>query len=353
MKTCGELQADHRLCKEIANFRFYNSIPNPENQYARLVFTPDWQAANISASVYLPFYNQGWWSVMVTRTGNNVFELTAADKIYSGSDGSTIGFIESSSVTTPDVSNTGWNDGRKGAYFGSQILYDGSDILDPISGSYQEIRYYTNKLSQSAFNDYVMNPQSTEGNGVNGSPDQLAFRASLGGNLYTGSTSIHPKVTGSLWGPGAVGFPTASFLANSNFIFQTASIGGTPLFNPNREYVFYDSPPVGVKNRNNDKIKRQNLILPTGSTLSNLESIQQTSFDNQDYTDNLNLLEVAFSPQNEINNDIINQIGFFNIGDYIGDPRLISSSATSYPALDTLRNQYFEKYTENYKCKKS
>ena len=134
----------------------------------------------------------------------------------------------------------------------------------------------------------------------------------------------------------------------SNFIFQTASLGGTPLFNPNREYVFYDSPPVGVKNRNNDKIKRQNLILPTGSTLSNLESIQQTSFDNQDYTDNLNLLEVAFSPQNEINNDIINQIGFFNIGDYIGDPRLISSSATSYPALDTLRNQYFEKYTENY-----
>ena len=324
------------------------SIPDPENQYAKLVFTPDWQAANISASVYLPFYNQGWWSVMVTRTGQDVFELTAANKIYSGSDGSTIGFIESSSVTTPDISNTGWNEGQNGAYFGGTILYDGADFLDPISGSYQEIRYYTNKLSQSVFNDYVMNPQSTEGNGVNGSPDQLAFRAALGGNLYTGSTSIHPKVTGSLWGPGAVGFPTSSFAANSNFIFQTASLGGTPLFNPNREYVFYDSPPVGVKNRNNDKIKRQNLILPTGSTLSNLESIQQTSFDNQDYTDNLNLLEVAFSPQNEINNDIINQIGFFNIGDYIGDPRLISSSATSYPALDTLRNQYFEKYTENY-----
>ena len=324
------------------------SIPDPENQYAKLVFTPDWQAANISASVYLPFYNQGWWSVMVTRTGQNVFELTAANKIYSGSDGSTIGFIESSSVTTPDINNTGWNEGQNGAYFGGTILYDGADFLDPISGSYQEIRYYTNKLSQSVFNDYVMNPQSTEGNGVNGSPDQLAFRASLGGNLYTGSTSIHPKVTGSVWGPGSRGFQTSSFAANSNFVFQTASLGATPLFNPNREYIFYDSPPVGVKNRNTDKIKRQNLILPSGSTLSNLESIQQTSFDSQDYTDNLNLLEVAFSPQNEINNDIIDQIGFFNIGDYIGDPRLISSSATSYPALDTLRNQYFEKYTENY-----
>ena len=324
------------------------SIPNPENQYARLVFTPDHNAPSVSASVYLPFYDRNWWSVMVTRTGKTDFELIAADKIYSGSDGSTIGFIASSSVTTPDPATAGWNDGTKGIYFGSKFEYGGGTI-DPISGSYQEIRYYTNKLSQSVFNDYVMNPQSTEGNGVNSSPDQLAFRASLGGNLYTGSTSIHPKVTGSLWGPGAVGFPTASFATSSTFTFGTQSVsGGTQLFNPNREYIFYDSPPVGIKNRNTDKIKRQNLILPSGSTLSNLESIQQTSFNSQDYTDNLNLLEVAFSPQNEVNNDIIDQIGFFNIGDYIGDPRLISSSATSYPALDTLRNQYFEKYTENY-----
>ncbi len=324
------------------------SIPDPENQYARLVFTPDHNSPNVSASVYLPFYDQNWWSVMVTRTGKTDFELIAADKIYSGSDGSTIGFIASSSVTTPDETTAGWNDGTKGIYFGSKFTYGGGTI-DPISGSFQEIRYYTNKLSQSVFNDYVMNPQSTEGNGVNGSPDQLAFRASLGGNLYTGSTSIHPKITGSLWGPGAVGFPTASFATSSTFTFGTQSVsGGTQLFNPNREYIFYDSPPVGVKNRNTDKIKRQNLILPSGSTLSNLESIQQTSYNSQDYTDNLNLLEVAFSPQNEVNNDIIDQIGFFNIGDYIGDPRLISSSATSYPALDTLRNQYFEKYTENY-----
>ena len=262
---------------------------------------------------------------MVTRTGKTDFELIAADKIYSGSDGSTIGFIASSSVTAPDPTTAGWNDGTKGIYFGSKFTYGGGTI-DPISGSYQEIRYYTNKLSQSVFNDYVMNPQSIEGNGVNGSPDQLAFRASLGGNLYTGSTSIHPKVTGSLWGPGAVGFPTASFATSSTFTFGTQSVsGGTQLFNPNREYIFYDSPPVGVKNRNTDKIKRQNLILPSGSTLSNLESIQQTSFNSQDYTDNLNLLEVAFSPQNEVNNDIIDQIGFFNIGDYIGDPRLIPS----------------------------
>jgi hypothetical protein len=62
----------------------------------------------------------------------------------------------------------------------------------------------------------------------------------------------------------------------------------------------------------------------------------------------LNYLEVAFSPQNEINDDIISQIGYFNIGEFIGDPRFRSSSALSYPNLDKLRNEYFEKYTKNY-----
>ena len=44
----------------------------------------------------------------------------------------------------------------------------------------------------------------------------------------------------------------------------------------------------------------------------------------------------------------MSQIGFFNIGEYIGDPRLRSSPAESYPALDQLRNEYFTKYIKNY-----
>jgi hypothetical protein len=42
-----------------------------------------------------------------------------------------------------------------------------------------------------------MNPSSIEGNSLNSGADQLAFRLPLGGELYTGSNSIHPKVTGS------------------------------------------------------------------------------------------------------------------------------------------------------------
>jgi len=308
---------------------YSGSIADPYNQYATLKFVPDWQNyPNSSASIYLPFYDGGWWSVAITRDANN-FNLFAGNNIYSGSDGSQIGFVGTSSISEdPNSYLSGVN-----SYFPSNNHNDVNGY-SAFSGSYQEIRYLSTPISYSVFEDYVMNPQSTEGNGVNGSYSQLAFRATLGGELYTGSASVHPKVSGS--------YITQSFASDSDFTINNGS------FVSNRNYTFYDSPAVGIKNRNNDKIRPTELVLPSGDTLSNLISIQQTTPLTQNYTNNLNLLEVAFSPQNEVNDDIISQIGYFNIGDYIGDPRLISSSATSYPALDALRKEYFDKYTKNY-----
>ncbi len=130
------------------------------------------------------------------------------------------------------------------------------------------------------------------------------------------------------------------------------------LFVPNREFVYPNQFPAGIKNRVSNKIRQQNEVLPySGSNEVNLPqntalspfiSVQQEVPESGSYTPNIDYVEVAFSPQNEINNDIAGQLGYFNLGDYIGDPRLVSSSAESYPALDALRNYYFEKYTENY-----
>ena len=42
--------------------------------------------------------------------------------------------------------------------------------------------------------------------------------------------------------------------------------------------------------------------------------------------------------------DINSQLGYFNIGNVIGDPRFQSSSMETYPDLDLIRDVYFEKY---------
>ena len=67
-----------------------------------------------------------------------------------------------------------------------------------------------------------------------------------------------------------------------------------------------------------------------------MESIQQQSFVSQSYTPNVNYLEVAFSPSNQINDDINAQLGYFNLGEYIGDPSFVSSPLDSYPDLDRI-----------------
>jgi hypothetical protein len=307
------------------------SIIDPYYQYATLTLLPDPIGfPNLSASVYLPFFDGGWWSVMVNRTGSD-FSLYASNKIYNGGDnGTSIGFISSSSISS---SPSGWNSSYP-IYFATSSLINGN-LYNPFSGSLQEIRYYTSPRNESVFKDYVMNPHSIEGNSLNSGPDELIFRASLGGELYTGSNSIHPKVTGS-W------IPTSSFTSDSNFYFNS-----TPVFVPNTEYFFYDQPVAGIKNSISDKIRLENNVLPSGNTLSPFRRLEQVTEASSSYTPNINYLEVAFSPQNEINEDIMDQLGFFNIGDYIGDPAE-RFSGTSYPNLDNLRNAYFEKYTKNY-----
>lgn len=320
---------------------YSGSIPDPYNEYAHLDFIPDISTPSLSASVYLPFFNGDWWNVMATGYEfGNIFKLYAGNKTTPGGNYNTYQFLASSSVSTNEVP---W-DTSVYSYFPSLT---NSSFGKMFSGSYQEIRYYNEILTVDPFEDYIMYPYSIDANGINTAPDTLIFRATLGGELYTASLSIHPKVTGS-WAT------TSSFPGNDNSFY----LSSTDVFVDNKEFVYPNQFPAGIKNRVSNKIRQQNEVLPySGSEEVNLPqntalspfiSVQQDVPESGSYTPNIDYVEVAFSPQNEINNDIAGQLGYFNIGEYIGDPRLVSSSAESYPALDGLRNYYFEKYTGNY-----
>ena len=308
---------------------FISSSANPVNpyyQYGILDFIPSTASITTSASLYLPFYDGGWWSVLINSSSAG-FTLYSANKNYKGEDGNTIGFQASASVTGSNV----WT--------ASLVSTFGSASYKIFTGSFQEIRYYTQPITNDNFNAYVMNPSSIE------SSENLAFRASLGGELYTSSISIHPKVTGS-W---AV---TSSFASNSNFY-----LSGSYAWVPNTEVFYFDQVPAGIQNAISQKIKQQNIVLPYSSSDSNIPnanvlspfiSIQQFPAVSSSYTRDIDYIEVAFSPQNEINEDINSQLGYFNLGEVIGDPRFQSSSAETYPALDVIRDAYFAKYTSNY-----
>jgi hypothetical protein len=211
-----------------------------------------------------------------------------------------------------------------------------------------------------------MNPESIEGNFITGSEssfDIVNFRAPLGNeleNIFTSSfttqyieqiESVHPAITGSspltitqsFWNP-SFNPLNQTTLTSSYDVTYNANSAGRTYSETNVETYFLDQPSIGIRNRVSNKIK-YSTNLNFGTTLSNRVSIQQDPPISQSYTDNINLLEVAFSPTEEVNDDIIQALGYGAIQEVIADPRFRSSSDDYYPGLQEISKAYFKKYT--------
>ena len=333
---------------------YSGSYFDPNNQYADLTLYVSGSSQYYSSSINLPFYNQDWWNVMIQYdSGSNKFNLNTGNKIYIGNDGTKLGFTGSTSITVPAYIDTlGYRNadsaitdtGGTNRFFGT-----GKNGSLKFSGSLQEIRYWTNLLSESAFHNHVMNPLSIEtgySTGLLSPVETLAFRTREGEDWsLTGSTtlgeynSIHPRVTGSYT-------LTQSFISRG--ISENSQYEQSGLLEGNREFQFLNQPIAGIKNRINDKIRVENLEFPEGDTLTYFRPLQQNNEASQSFTNHTNYIEVGFSPSNQVNDDIIAQLGQLNIGEYIGDPRHRSSSLDYYEDLNNLRNEYFQKYIKNY-----
>ena len=316
---------------------YSGAVPSQSNAYGTLTLYPDGlNELNKTASLSLPFFDGGWWSIMAAVDHDADDPLSDLATLYAANRiGNEIGFSGSNSIS---YNWQYWDAATKSSF---PLTLNGGLVIDgvnhyPLTGALQEIRYWDVILSESLFYDYVVNPYSTQGNTINSTPDNLAFRADLGTLLDTGSgISTHPKVTGS-WEI------TQSF-ASGNSYFYTSSNS----YITNYEEIYLNQIPGGIKNKITDKVHIVNEVVPEGNTLSPFRSIQQNSFASSS-ENNINYLEVAFSPTDQVNDDIIAQIGAFNMGDYIGDPRQISESGYTYPDLDTLRDEYFKKYISSY-----
>ena len=303
-------------------------------------------------------------------------------------------FSGSSYINTSSVGGYPATVVQSGASFGSRFGYSGQYkeangrklTLDYcyFSGSIQEIRYRTRLSSRNTTWDFTMNPLSIEGENLTGSLssfDTLAFRAAAGNELlildnnisgglppnnYQLYTSIHPAVTASsdilITGSFVIANPEdnplGTYPVNSYYFIRddqeqspSENVDDLGDYSDQFEEVYYvDQPAVGIKNRISEKIRSVDQAI-VGNILSPYKKIEQNYFASSSYTRDINYLEVAFSPQNEINDDIASTLGYFNIGEFIGDPREISQSLNTYPKLDALRDDYFKKYFSNYNVK--
>tara|TARA_R110002012_G_scaffold234_4_gene788 strand:- start:4045 stop:12129 length:8085 start_codon:yes stop_codon:yes gene_type:complete len=279
----------------------------------------------------------------------------------------------------------------------------GFNLGDTMSGSFQEFRYYRRALSASSFLDLVMNPESIQGHsdsnyGPGSSYDLLSYRVPLGNELEFNNpngaaaymdasgwvnnirqfafgqlipTSEHAGTSGGesvgSVHPSAINYDNSRSLFTGSFFQSNMSFGinasqaiqpyflnfrfnSNPNLNitssyivPNTEINYMDQPSAGIRNRIKNKIQ----VIDGneyGTTLSPFRSIQQEFEQSASYTEDLNSLEVGFSFQNEINDDIISTFGHGVVSDVIADPRLISESGDRYPELTRIAEEYFNKY---------
>jgi len=199
-------------------------------------------ASFATGSVYGPFFDGNWHTVLVSaiQTGSlskpstqtNGYKLVVKSNIYSGSDGTQIGFQTESAILQVRGGGIGninsWVQTTGSFYLGGKeersITWNKSSGTDDtrtyktFSGSFQELRYYRDKLikqnnvgfdayyTTGPFDDFVMNPRSIEGNSIfsldsgsktsisssisssfrtsNDSKNIVFFRADLGSEKY-------------------------------------------------------------------------------------------------------------------------------------------------------------------------
>lgn len=334
-----------------------------------------------SNPIYLPFFDNEWWNVMIYRetgslvsssiTNNNRYWLYAANSIYQGHDGETIGYIGSASLfitgSTSSSYNRSWNlydtssfIAHLGGQDNNQKISSGSGTFK-FNGFFQELRYWATPLPVENFIGHTLSPLSIECINETSSYNKLIFRLPLGNDLFTTQSSIvfsnHPAFTGSV-------ASTGSFILNSTIssygqiinpgltLYGVAiygqdvyyGLGTSIVYTGNTDFYYLKSGNLGLGKPTNDKIRILSEDNASGSTLSINTKIEQSP--EVSLTKDVNTLEVAFSPQDQINNDIIYQLGYFNIDDYIGDPR--EASSITYNNLRNLREFYFQKYIRSY-----
>jgi hypothetical protein len=198
------------------------------------------------------------------------------------------------------------------------------------TGSVQELRYWTVPLNESTFDNHVTSVGSYNSNYHTSSYDDLQVRFNLIDNIDISASayisSSHPNQNNLTFqnGNSKVATFEGTWETNNWFAFD--------------ENQYIEGASLGGNNLYSDKIRIESATLK--GTLSPTSRQELSAFDTAPLDSKR--LGVYFSPQSVINDDIMRQMGYFEIDDYIGSPANLYKD--SYPDLKDIAQEYWKKY---------
>lgn len=335
---------------ELIHFRAVSgtSLYSGSTAYGYLRLTQAQQSGSvfISSSVqtgYLPLFDDDSWSIRLytteslvdTKKSGSIFlEVKRAnDSLYGR-------IAHSSSLQWSGSFNvaSAWGGLSGSANTASYIVLGGTtgSRSTRFVGNIDGYKEYFEILTPTVFEHHVLNPQAYHTNNETGSFYTLFRYFPLGldaqrwnhasGN-YTIVSSSHPNRIASF-------DTTASF---KNFtgtqVNQYTSTNET-------HYIFPAS--LGGNVLRSEKIRLEDTVL--AKDLSPTARSEKGAFDRAGFDSNR--LAIVFAPSDQVNNDIYNHSGYFELDSWIGDPEYEFNEG--YSELNRFSNQYFKKYQSRY-----
>ena len=267
----------------------------------------------------ISLFDNSWQHVVIDRT-NGTGSLKIAKSLY----GKTV-YLQSASLllnNLPDLQET--------------IYFSPSIYNNRLIGDFHEIRLWSGSLNDETISEHAASPytytfdtnRSAVFSGQEGEKpyNHLLQRFSLSSNIINTSSytqnSIHPNQsinTGSIY-----------FVTNS--INQFSAI---------EETYYTPSPSLGGSSLYTNKVRIDSSSLDITKRLNTTTRIEKSSLEK--YSIDSNRLGIYFSPQNAINEDIFNQLGYFELDDYIGNPGDVYND--TFTTLSQFSKAYWKKYT--------
>ena len=220
--------------------------------------------------------------------------------------------------------NNSWNTDGK-LFIGSGSNFETNKTL---SGSVFEIRYWSNGLTTSSFDNHVLAARSYNGNTPTSSyydlQAQWKFWQYFDPNVTSSIQSLHPNQKNNTFYSSPkvatfVGFTTSSF---ENFT----------------ETYLMDIANTGASTEYSQKIRIDSASLSGALSVNN--SYEKSTLEMN--APDSNRLMVAFSPQHIINEDIYEAIGSVDLTEYMGGYDNLSKD--EYGDLNNFAYEYWKKY---------
>lgn len=261
------------------------------------------------------------WQQVVIETTNGSGSLRVAKSLYGK-----LVYLQSASFAT----------GSGVPLFQQNLNFaSGSNKL---YGHFQEIRLWSGSLNDASIEEHSKSPNTytfnvnratlTAGSEASKPYDHLLQRFTLSttaissGSWYQSSDHPNQKInTGSVF-------------------FNGFGSSGSIQFEGFEETYYTPSPSLGTNTLYTNKVRIESSSVDSNKRLNTKTRVEKSSFDR--YSIDSNRVGVYFSPQTAINEDIFNQLGYFEIDDYIGNPG--DAYNDYYNDLNNFAINYWKKY---------